>query len=350
VRPDNEKSENQVTGEQRARAVTIFDVARYAGVSHQTVSRVLNDRPNVRLSTKLRVENAIEQLRYRPSTAARTLVTRRSRTIGLVTSGAPDFGPTSTVIGFNEAARQARYAVSMASMLDADRESVRAAVDLLLRQNVEAIVVIAARHTAIEAIRGIELGVPLLAVEAGDQVGFYSVAIDQYQGACNAVEHLISLGHRNILHFSGPQDSMDSVERVRGWRDTLSRHGLVAREPMVGDWSPASGYRYALTLTPPFDFTSIFVSNDQMALGIVHALASRGIRVPEDVSIVGFDDIPEAEFFSPALTTMRQDFGELGREIMAGLLRVLKGEDVREHTSIPELIVRESTAPPRVQA
>lgn len=337
-----------MTDDQRARVATIFDVARLAGVSHQTVSRVLNDLPNVRSSTKARVEDAIKQLRYRPSTAARTLVTRRSRTIGLVTTGAPDFGPTSTVIGFNEAAREARYAVSIASMLDADPESVRAAFDLLLRQNVEAIVLIAARRGALESIRGIELGVPLLAVESGGRVGFHSVSIDQYKGACEAVGHLISLGHKNILHLAGPEDSMDATERVRGWRDTLAEHGLVAREPMVGDWSPRSGYRFGLTLVPPLDFTAIFVGNDQMALGVIHGLARNGVRVPQDVSIIGFDDIPEAEHFSPPLTTMRQDFGELGREIMEGVLQVLKDEDAHQHTkSVPQLMVRESTAAPR---
>lgn len=338
-----------MTDEQRARVATIFDVARVAGVSHQTVSRVLNNLPNVRASTRAKVEVAIKQLHYRPSTAARALVTRRSRTIGLVTTGAPDFGPSSTVIGFNEAAREAHYAVSMASMRDADPDSVRAAVDLLLRQQVEAFVLIAARRGALESIRGIDLGVPLLAVESGNRVGFHSVSIDQYRGACEAVGHLISLGHRNILHLAGPADSMDAIERVRGWRDTLAEHGLVAREPMLGDWSPVSGYQFGLTLVPPLDFTAIFVGNDQMSLGVIHALVTQGLRVPEDVSIVGFDDIPEAEHFSPPLTTMRQDFGELGREIMAGVLEVLKNKDAHTHTkSVPRLIVRESTAPLRV--
>lgn len=337
-----------MAGERKAKGVTIFDVARLAGVSHQTVSRVVNDLPNVRPSTKAKVEDAIGQLRYRPLTAARTLVTRRSRTIGLVTTGAPDFGPSSTVIGFNEAAREARYAVSMASMLDADPDSVRAAVDLLLRQNVEAIVLIAARQGALESIRGIELGVPLLAVESGRHAGLQSVSIDQYGGARDAVAHLISLGHEKILHLAGPGDSSDSVQRVRGWRDTMIEHGLTVHEPAVGDWSPASGYRFGLSLVPPLDFTAIFVGNDQMALGVIHALATRGVRVPQDVSIVGFDGIPEAEYFSPPLTTMRQDFGELGREILAGLLEVLDGRNAQDRVrSSPQLIVRESTASPR---
>ena len=169
------------TDGEKTRAANIFDVARLAGVSHQTVSRVLNDLPNVRPATRLRVEQAITQLRYRPSPAARALVTRRSRTIGLITTGGPDYGPSSTVLQFNEAARHARYAVSMASMLESDPESLRSAVELLLRQNVEAIVLIAAHRGALDAVRGVELGVPLIVVESSGRSGFHSVGIDQYE-------------------------------------------------------------------------------------------------------------------------------------------------------------------------
>ncbi|MCX7520817.1 LacI family DNA-binding transcriptional regulator [Microbacterium sp. STN6] len=334
------------TDEQKARAATIFDVARLAGVSHQTVSRVLNDLPNVRPSTKQRVENAIRQLRYRPSTAARALVTRRSRTIGLIMTGAPDFGPSSTVLGFNEAARAERYAVSMASMLESDPESVTAAAELLLRQNVEAIVLVAAHRTALEAINHLELGVPLLAVEAGVPRAAHTVSIDHYGGARAAVDHLVGLGHRAVLHIAGPAHSIDATERVRGWRDALSQHGLVAREPLFGDWSPASGYRFGLELGRSRDFTAVFVGNDQMALGVIHGLTAGGVRVPDDVSIVGFDDIPEAAHFAPPLTTMRQDFAGLGREIMASLLAILGGDDPAPRPPVvPQLVVRESTRP-----
>lgn len=295
------------------------------------------------------MEEAIKQLRYRPSTAARSLVTRRSRTIGLITTGAPDFGPSSTVLGFNEAAREARYAVSIASMLESDPDSVTAAVELLLRQNVEAIVLIAARRMALETIRSVELGVPLLAVESSGRFGFHSASIDHYRGSRAAVEHLISLGHRRILHVAGPEDSLDATERIRGWRDELAAHGLVAHEPMVGDWSPASGYRFGLKLGAAPECTAVFVGNDQMALGVIHGLAVNKVRVPDDVSIVGFDDIPEAEHFAPPLTTMRQDFAELGREIMAALLDVLRDEDALPRVrAVPQLIVRESTRAPRV--
>lgn len=347
----------------RARVATIFDVARLAGVSHQTVSRVLNDLPNVRPATRQRVEQAITQLRYTPSQAARSLVTRRSRTIGLITTGGPDYGPSSTALGFNEAARDARYAVSMASMLESDPASLRQAVDLLLRQNVEAIVLIAAHRGALDAVRGIELGVPLVAVESTHRDGFHRVSIDQYQGARILVDHLVGLGHRRIAHLAGPADSVDALERVRGWRDALSEHGLVAREPLVGDWTPASGFRLGRELVADLGvgddddgrsggrvgglFTAVFAANDQMALGVIHALSERGLRVPDDVSVVGFDDIPEAEHFAPPLTTMRQDFPELGRTIMSTLLEVLSDADsVGVVRSVPQLIVRESTAAP----
>lgn len=347
----------------RARVATIFDVARLAGVSHQTVSRVLNDLPNVRPATRQRVEQAITQLRYTPSQAARSLVTRRSRTIGLITTGGPDYGPSSTALGFNEAARDARYAVSMASMLESDPASLRQAVDLLLRQNVEAIVLIAAHRGALDAVRGIELGVPLVAVESTHRDGFHRVSIDQYQGARILVDHLVGLGHRRIAHLAGPADSVDALERVRGWRDALSEHGLVAREPLVGDWTPASGFRLGRELVADLGvgddddgrsgervgelFTAVFAANDQMALGVIHALSEQGLRVPGDVSVVGFDDIPEAEHFAPPLTTMRQDFPELGRTIMSTLLEVLSDADsVGVVRSVPQLIVRESTAAP----
>ena len=334
--------------EDKARVANIFDVARLAGVSHQTVSRVLNDLPNVRPATRTRVEDAIKQLRYRPSTAARSLVTRRSRTIGLITTGNPDYGPSSILLGFTEAARNARYLVSISSMLETDVASMRAAVELLLSQNVEAIVLIAAHRGALEAIQGIDLGVPLIAVESSGRVGFHSVSIDQFRGAFDATEHLVSLGHRNIIHLAGPEDSMDATERVRGWRAALSGHGLVALEPLVGDWSPGSGYRLGQqhAADPTRTFTALFAANDQMALGAMHAFSQAGIRIPNDVSVIGFDDIPEAEHLTPPLTTIRQDFAELGATVMSTLLElILDGTLEEAKHPVPRLVVRESTAP-----
>lgn len=330
----------------KARAATIFDVARLAGVSHQTVSRVLNDLPNVRPATRARVEQAIKQLRYVPSPAARALVTRRTRTLGLIVTGAPDYGPSSTALHFNEAARDARYSVITASMLETDAASMRSTAELLVRQNVEAIVLIAANRAALDALDGIELGVPIVAVASEDRGAMHRVWLDQYAGARLAVEHLIELGHREIRHVAGPTNAMDGAERVRGWSAALGEHGLPMREPLSGDWSPGSGYVHGRTLAADTEMTAVFVSNDQMALGVMHALAEAGLAVPGDVSIVGFDDIPEAAFFAPPLTTIRQDFDALGRDAMAGVLAVLNDDDRMPAPRVPDLIVRTSTAAP----
>ena len=179
-----------------------------------------------------------------PSPAARALVTRRTRTLGLIVTGAPDYGPSSTALHFNEAARDARYSVITASMLETDAPSMRSAAELLVRQNVEAIVLIAAQRAALDALDGVELGVPIVAVASEDRGGMHRVWLDQYAGARLAVDHLIALGHREIRHVAGPTNAMDAAERVRGWSAALGEHGLPAREPLVGDWSPGSGYAH----------------------------------------------------------------------------------------------------------
>ncbi|PJJ71076.1 DNA-binding LacI/PurR family transcriptional regulator [Diaminobutyricimonas aerilata] len=325
---------------------TIFDVARLAGVSHQTVSRVVNGLPNVRPATRQRVEDAIRQLRYRPSETARALVTRRSRTLGVITTGSPDYGPSSTLLGLNQAAREARYNVIISSMLEADRVSMRTSVDQLLAQSVEAIVLIAAHIEALEAIQSIDLGVPLVAVDSSSRAGFHSVAIDQFEGARLATEHLIALGHRAIVHVAGPTTSMDAAERIRGWRSALGSAGLVVREPLQGDWSPRSGFEAGAAIAAEGWATAVFSANDQMALGLMRALALRGLRVPDDLAIVGFDDIPEAAYLTPPLTTVRQDFRALGADVMARVLALL-GDDTPDgaaHT-LPVLVVRESSVP-----
>jgi DNA-binding LacI/PurR family transcriptional regulator len=332
--------------EERAKAATIFDVARLAGVSHQTVSRVLNDLPNVRAATRERVEKAIRQLRYVPSPAARALVTRRSRTLGLITTGGAEFGSSTAAVYFNEAARDERYAVIMASLLQANATTLRQAAETLVRQNVEAIVLVTSNRSTLELLRSMDLGVPVLAVVSQGS-GLHRVSLDQYAGARRAVRHLIELGHTQIRHICGPADSMDALERDRGWRDALGESALVAHEPVLGDWSAASGYAAGKALATE-EFTAVFCGNDQMALGLVHALTEAGRSVPGDVSVIGFDDVPEAAHFSPPLTTMHQDFAQLGRDAMALMLNVLADEDAPNPLQrVPELVVRASTAPPR---
>ncbi|WP_062204289.1 LacI family DNA-binding transcriptional regulator [Demequina salsinemoris] len=331
--------------DQTTRAATIFDVARLAGVSHQTVSRVLNDLPNVRPATQQRVREAIAQLNYSPSPAARALVTRRTRTIGLITPDNVDYGPSSIAMHVNKAAREARYSVDAVSTQGSSESAVRASIEGLLRQRVDAVVVIVAERAALEVVRALDMSVPLVASAASPRPSSRTVSIDQYRGARAAVAHLAELGHTRIRHLAGPLDAPDATERLRGWRDELAARQLETAEPRHGDWSAASGFAlgHELDLEPG---SAVFVANDQMSIGLMSALRQRGLSVPRDVSIVGFDDVPEAGFLYPPLTTVRQDFAALGRAIVQKVLFALE-DDAEATTDTPlpaQLVIRESTA------
>lgn len=326
------------------RAANIFDVARLAGVSHQTVSRVINDLPNVRPATRARVEKAIAQLNYSPSPAARALVTRRTRTIGLVTPGISDFGPTSVAMYFNFAARAARYNVQSVSAPAGDPKGISSVIEGLLRQRVDALVLVVTDVAILELVRGLDLRTPVVAAASTPRRGPLIVSIDQYRGARAACRHLAELGHERILHLAGPSTALDANERVRGWRDELAAHRLEIPEVVVGDWTAASGYRLGLELDVE-PGSAVFVGNDHMSIGLLSALRERGLDVPGDVSVVGFDDVPEAGYLFPPLTTVRQDFGTLGELIMHKVLLAVEEPDtVTEDTPIPtHLILRGST-------
>lgn len=286
----------------------------------------------------------MSELRYRPSSVARALATRKTRTIGLISTGNPLYGPSSIALAFNEAAREAGYQVTTASMGKATTDTILAAVDVLLRQKVEALVIVATERLTIQAVNDLDLDVPLVTADSSGLTVVPSVSIDQIHGAREATAYLADLGHREIRHVAGPEDSIDAVERERGWRFELERRGLPVHEPLRGDWTANRGQEIGDELTALGGFSAVFVANDQMALGVLHSFSGLGIRVPQDVSVIGFDDIPEAAHFSPPLTTMRQDFSELGSRIMRTVLAVLDGSEV-EHTvtTEPHLVEREST-------
>jgi len=331
-----------------SRPPVMADVARLAGVSHQTVSRVLNEHPNVRPLTREKVLAAIRELAYRPNAAARTLVTRRTHTVGVISFDNMLYGPASMLYGFERAAHDA-YFVSIASLPALDRGSMLDAVERFVGQGIEGIIVIATQDTAVAALAHVPPEVPLVAVGCGTRAAVTSVAIDNEAGAAAATEYLLSLGHRTVYHVAGPSSCLDAAERVDGWRKALRAAGAPEPAELAGDWSSASGYALGCQLATDPDLTAVFCGNDTMALGVIRALVERGFRVPGDVSVVGFDDVPEAGYYLPPLTTVRQDFGEVGRQALSALVDRMSGAippGPRIRVA-PELIVRASAASPR---
>jgi DNA-binding LacI/PurR family transcriptional regulator len=324
------------------------DVAAVAGVSHQTVSRVLNDHPSVRPETRQRVLDAIATLGYRRNTAARALVTRRTGTIGVVTSGSALFGPTSTLIAVEVAARDAGLFVSVATVAQWTEAQVAAVLEHFMSQGVDGVVVIAAHDDAVEAVRTFDEPVPIVMVGPKDLPGpLHSVAVDQYAGGRMAVRHLLDLGHRTVQHLAGPVDWLDARWRIEGWRDELAAAGVVAGDPIIGDWSAARGYDVGRELVTGDLPTAVFAANDQLALGLLRAFAEAGVRVPGEVSVVGFDDVDGSAHFYPPLTTVRQEFGALGRRCMEVLLEAIAGGTTESGLIAPSVVVRASSGPPR---
>lgn len=340
------------------RAPVMADVARIAGVSHQTVSRVLNDHPNVRPATRERVQAAIRELGYRPNAAARTLVTRRTHTLGVISFNTTLYGPASMLYGIEQAAKQYDYFVTVAALSALDRRSLLDAVERLRDQAVEGMIVIAPQTTAVSALSNVPADIPLVAVGCGthaSHASLASVAVDNGAGAERATSYLLDLGHRTVHHLAGPRSWLDAQEREAGWRRALEARGAPVPEPWsAGDWSSRTGFEHGRQVAEDPEISAVFCANDHMALGLLRALQQGGRRIPEDVSLVGFDDIPEAEYFGPPLTTVRQDFDELGRRALRVLVELI-GTDpsVRPgqgapHISIePSLMVRSSAARPQ---
>jgi DNA-binding LacI/PurR family transcriptional regulator len=336
----------------RRRSAVMSDVAALAGVSHQTVSRVLNDSPQVRAETRERVLAAMRKLDYRPNLTARTLVTGRSRTLGVLAFATTLYGPASTLVGVERAAHASGYFVTVVSLESFERTAVADAIDRLRAMAVEGILVVAPQVATTSAVWALPEDMPVVAVGAGPEDGVPVAAVDQYQGAQLATQHLIELGHRTVAHIGGPQSWIESQQRIDGWRDAIDAAGLRAAPVPRGDWSARSGYDLGRRMFEEHDPTAVFVANDQMALGVLRALRELGRDVPGDVSVVGFDDIPEAGFYSPPLTTVRHDVNGIGRLAVKLLLAEI-GPDAHpsaRHTIATELVVRASTRPPRARS
>jgi DNA-binding LacI/PurR family transcriptional regulator len=327
------------------------DVAARAGVSHQTVSRVVNGHPSVAPQTRARVERAIAELGYRPNVAARALVTGSTRTIGFVSVNMNQYGPAQTMVGLEQAARSAGYSLSVSVLDDATAEAMRAAVDRFAAQPVDAVVALGTYDDAFEALHAISAPVPLVTVQSGGAVEAPAVGVDQVTGARLATRHLLDLGHRTVHHVTGPADSKEARDRIEGWCTELRAAGAPVPDHLRGDWTPSSGYTAGKQLAARHrdgeDVTAVFLANDQMALGLLAALHEEGLEVPGDISVVGFDDLPEAPYFTPPLTTVRQDFAELGRRGVQLVLARLAGDDLHPEPVPAPLVVRASTGPAR---
>lgn len=332
---------------------TLHDVAEHVGVSYQTVSRVVNDHPNVASATRAKVARAIDELGYVPNRAAKSLVTRRSHTVGIVSYGSTYYGPSQMVAKVEGALRAKGYDLLLATVEDLSLEALRRNLARLQARRVDGMVLVAPIKGAhLEAVERVA-DLPHVVVDVPLGSPLPSVVIDQRYGSRLATEHLIELGHEAICTVRGPLGWSGADFRHEGWTNALERAELPLGPSVEGDWSARSGHAATRRLLAEnARFTALVAGNDQMALGAIAALREAGRSVPGDVSVVGFDDIPEAAYFAPPLTTVRQDFTELGNRAAAFLVERMTGESggggasARQRVLYPELVVRSSTAPP----
>lgn len=333
------------TNSGRSRSIGVRDVAARAGVSRQTVSRVLNDHPDVATDTKERVVAAMAELGYRMNNAARALGTRRSRTLGVLASDALQYGPSRSLAALEASAREAGYWVSAAFADAADVAAVVAAVDHLVVQGVEGIVVVAPHAQTLEALAALRIDVPVVTLHSAG-LGATGLSVDQAAGARLAVAALADAGHTRIAHLAGPEDWLEAESRAEGFAAELAARGLTPGPVIEGDWSAGSGYA-AVEAVRGSGVTAVFAANDQMALGLLSALHEAGLTVPGDVSVVGFDDAPDAAYYWPPLTTVRQDFEELARRAVAAAIGGTATAASALAPVAPVLVSRASVAPPR---
>ncbi|MFE7313425.1 LacI family DNA-binding transcriptional regulator [Streptomyces sp. NPDC057555] len=323
------------------------DVARVAGVSAQTVSRVLAGHPNVQAKTRAKVLAAVDQLGYRRNNAARMLSSGRSRTIGVVTLRSNFYSRAAVISGIENAAHAAGYAVSTATATSLDTSAIESALSRLADQSVEGVILsVPLIHTS-EWIEQFTRSIPTITIDGSRTDATEVVAVDQAMTAQLATQHLLDLGHDTVWHIAGPGEWLEAASRREGWREALEAAGRAVPPLLEGDWSPASGYRNGLVLARVPEVTAVFVASDEMAFGLIRALHELGRRVPEDISVVGVDDIELAEYCSPSLTTVAQPFSEMGALAVAHLLRQIAepGAAPKPASVEPRLVVRASTAP-----
>ncbi|MFE4836356.1 LacI family DNA-binding transcriptional regulator [Arthrobacter sp. NPDC056691] len=340
-------------GNSRAEAphnrVSIVDVAVLAGVSTQTVSRVANGSPEVRDVTRRHVIAAMNELGYRPNSAARALKRGSFRTIGVITFSLSSLGNMRTLEAIALHAARQDFAITLIPVTAPTQAGIQGAFSRMGELAVDAVIAIMEVHLLDAATVTLPPGVKVVVVDsdAGEQ---YSVVdTDQADGAHKAVQHLLDLGHETVWHVAGPEESFASERRAAAWRTTLTAAGKPVPPVLRGDWSADSGYAAGLRLADEPGCTAVFAANDHMALGLLRAFREKGKSVPEDISLVGFDDVPEASSYTPPLTTVHQNFADIGERCVDNIL-----QELRTHTTGPgitlvpaQLVVRQSTAHPK---
>lgn len=338
----------------KPRSVTLEDVARHAGVSYQTVSRVLNQASQVAQKTRVRVEAAMNELNYVPNRMAQQLAGKQSFTLGLASTNLALNAPSQGASAIKTRASQLGYHVVISMVEDLQLSSCRAAVNELMAQRVDGILI----NVPLEADHAREVqqscgSLPVLFLDVDPQANLLSILFDPHEGARQGLAHLLQLGHRDIALLTGPLESVSARLRYQGWLSGLGERQLAPFSVMHGDWSSASGYKLASTLlSQPRRPTAVLVANDQMALGVLRAAHQCGIAVPQHLSVVGYDDTEDSAYFQPPLTTIAQDFRLSGRESVTRLVQMLENPQQTAPASLllnTTLMQRQTTSPPGEQ-
>lgn len=309
---------------------TIKEVAKAAGISIQTVSRVINERPDVAPGTRERVLATIEELGYKPSALARSLIQQRSYTLGVVTAGLKDIGPSRILSGITAAAEEAGYSLLLRELPRYNTMDITPVFQALLSRHVDGIIWAVSqvgdnRKWVDHPLADIDVPLVYLTMERRENLTI--VSIDNYLGGRMAMAHLLEQGYRKICHISGPMDWWEARQRMTAWKDALTEAGLCASDDhcVEGDWSSASGARATERLLAQYpEMDAIFVGNDQMALGAMKILSDKSVRIPEDIGIVGFDNIAESAFFSTPLTTVQQDQNNVARIAVVEIIKIIE--------------------------
>lgn len=337
--------------EKKRSTLSIPDIARKLGVSNMTVSRVINEAPGVGDATRERVKAFLRESDFMPNFSARALKSGRSKSLGYLTLASQMTGPMmDTLLALQRSAAEAGYSVTVVSLDKIDEETVLSGRAQLMANSVAAVVVVSPENSSAPALKLLARHVTAVGIWTPSE-GIPAIAApDNERGALTATQHLIDLGHKRIGHISGIADWMGTDHRLLGWRSALERAGLPSDAVAEGQWTPRSGFAAMKRLWELHRPTAIFAASDSMALGALAAAREHGLRVPEDLSIVGYDDLAEAEFFAPPLTTIAQDFAHVGERAFEAV-QVLLGERERDPgTPIiePKLIIRQTTAAPRI--